>query len=130
MDMNWAHEQEKDNLSNLIKESLEKKWVHKFLVLEWFQKAEHVAKMSTITIRSSSTITVPPGCIVNLISHMIQPDTATTYTDLDTIYYDSNILFPKYLMEAFEAASSHLQNLTPISIYKINTALKETMAKS
>jgi hypothetical protein len=33
-------------------------------------------------------------------------------------------------MEAFEAASFHLQNLTLSSIYKIKAALKEAMAKS
>jgi hypothetical protein len=28
LDMNWAHEQEKDNLSYLIRESLDKKWIY------------------------------------------------------------------------------------------------------
>jgi hypothetical protein len=55
---------------------------------------------TSITIRSSATITVPSGCPVNLKSHVIQPDIATTDLDLETICYewswDSNILFPKY----------------------------------
>ena len=52
---------------------------------------------TTIAIRSSATITVPPGCQVNLREHVIQPDTATTDSDLETIHYewswDSNMLF-------------------------------------
>jgi hypothetical protein len=38
-DMNWAHEQEKDNLSNLIRESLDKKWIYKFPMPDWYKKA-------------------------------------------------------------------------------------------
>ncbi len=30
LNINWANKQEKDNLSNLIKESLDKKWVYNF----------------------------------------------------------------------------------------------------
>jgi hypothetical protein len=48
LDMNCAHEEEKDNLSNLIKESLEKKLVYKFPMPEWFKKAEHLTTMATV----------------------------------------------------------------------------------
>jgi hypothetical protein len=47
-EMNWAYEQEKDSLSNLIKESLEKKWVYKFPMPEWFKKAKRIAATATI----------------------------------------------------------------------------------
>jgi hypothetical protein len=30
LDIDWIHEQEKDNLSMLIKESLNKEWIYKF----------------------------------------------------------------------------------------------------
>ena len=46
MDMNWAHEQGKDNLSNLVKESLNKEWIYKFPMPEWYKKVEHIANMS------------------------------------------------------------------------------------
>jgi hypothetical protein len=38
MDLNWAHEQEKDNLSNLIKESLNKEWIYKFSIARLVQE--------------------------------------------------------------------------------------------
>ncbi len=64
---------------------------------------------SSITIRSSSTIA---GCHINLESHIIQPDSATTNWDLETIHYewslDSNMLFPKYLFVEFETTVAHL----------------------
>jgi hypothetical protein len=43
---------------------------------------------TSIAIRSSSIITVPTGCLVNLKSHVIQPDTATTDSDLETIHFE------------------------------------------
>ena len=89
---------------------------------------------TTIAIRSSATVTVPPGCLVNLKEHVIQPDTATTDSDLETIHYewswDSNVLFPTYNTEAFEATMIHLQNLTTVSINNINEAVATAMANS
>jgi hypothetical protein len=41
---------------------------------------------TAFTIRSSSQITVPPGCQVDLKSHNIPADSATTDSDLETIY--------------------------------------------
>jgi predicted CopG family antitoxin len=41
--VNLAHKQEKDNLSNVIKESLKKKWVYKLSMPNWFKKAEQNA---------------------------------------------------------------------------------------
>jgi hypothetical protein len=50
-----------------------------------------------VTIRSSAAITVPPGCQVDLKSHIITLDSATTDSDLETIHYewswDSNTSF-------------------------------------
>jgi hypothetical protein len=37
MGIDWAHAQNKDNLSNLIKDILVKKWIYKFLTPEWFK---------------------------------------------------------------------------------------------
>ena len=48
LDMNWAHEQEKDNLSGLIKESLNKQWTYKFSMPEWYKKAENIANMAVV----------------------------------------------------------------------------------
>ncbi len=48
LDMNWAHEQEKDNLSNLIKESLDKKLTNEFPMPEWFKKAEFITNMAIV----------------------------------------------------------------------------------
>jgi hypothetical protein len=45
-DMNWTHEHEKDKLSNLIKESLNKKWIYKFPMPDWFKKAQKIANMA------------------------------------------------------------------------------------
>ncbi len=51
----------------------------------------------SVTIRKSASITVPPGCQVDLKSHIITPDSATTDSDLETIHYewawDSNTMF-------------------------------------
>jgi hypothetical protein len=89
---------------------------------------------TSITIRSSSTITVPPGCLVHLKSHIIQHDTATTDSDLEIIHcewsWDLNTLFPKYHTEAFKNTIIHLQNLTTISIDNFNKAVEIAMAKS
>jgi hypothetical protein len=46
LDIDWVHEQEKDNLSTLIKESLNKEWTYKFPMPEWYKKAENIAKMA------------------------------------------------------------------------------------
>jgi hypothetical protein len=43
---------------------------------------------TSTTIRSSSTITVPAGCQIQLQSHYIQPDSATTDSDLESIHYE------------------------------------------
>ena len=48
MDMKWEHEQAKDNLSNLVKESINKEWIYKFPMPEWYKKAEHIANMAVI----------------------------------------------------------------------------------
>jgi hypothetical protein len=48
LDIDWAHEQEKDNLSTLIKESLNKEWTYRFPMLEWYKKAENLAKMAVL----------------------------------------------------------------------------------
>jgi hypothetical protein len=48
LNMNWAHEQEKDNLSNLIRESLDKKWIYKFPTPDGYTKAEFLANMAVI----------------------------------------------------------------------------------
>jgi hypothetical protein len=84
---------------------------------------------SSMTIRSSSTITVPAGCDITLKSHIIQLDSATTDSDLDTIHYkwsyNSNVLFPNCHVEEFETKVEHLQNLTAASIISIKAALEE-----
>jgi hypothetical protein len=58
---------------------------------------------TSITFRSSSTIRVLAGCQIQLQSHFIQPDSATTDSDLDTIHnkwtWDLNVLFPTYHKE-------------------------------
>ena len=88
----------------------------------------------SITIRSSSVITVQPGCQVDLKSHVIQPDSATTDSDLETIHYewswDSNVLFPTYHTQEFEATIIHLKNITAISIENINAAVASALANS
>ncbi len=48
LDVDWVHEQSKDNLSNLIKESLNKLWTYKFPMPEWYKKAEYLAGMAII----------------------------------------------------------------------------------
>ena len=88
----------------------------------------------SITIRKSATITVPPGCQVDLKSHIITPDSATTDSDLETIHYewswDSNIMFPKFHTNEFEATLIHLKNLTAITIDNINEAVATATANS
>jgi hypothetical protein len=44
LDVDWVQEQEKDNLSNLVKESLNKEWTYKFPMPDWYRKAETIAK--------------------------------------------------------------------------------------
>jgi hypothetical protein len=48
LDIDWVNEQEKDNLSTLIKESLNKEWTYKFPMPEWYRKAENIAKMAIL----------------------------------------------------------------------------------
>jgi hypothetical protein len=48
LDIDWVLEQEKDNLSTLIKESLNKEWTYKFPMPEWYKKAENIAKMAVL----------------------------------------------------------------------------------
>jgi hypothetical protein len=55
LDMNWAHEQEKDNLSNLIKKSLNKKWIYKFPMPDWFKYAEFITNMDIVKTTSSGS---------------------------------------------------------------------------
>jgi hypothetical protein len=85
-----------------------------------------------IAIKSSSTITVPAGCQINLKSNIIQLDSTTTDSDLETIHYkwswDSNVLFLMYQTDAFESTIFHLKNLTAISINNINIAVEKAMA--
>ena len=68
------------------------------------------------------------------VHRQLQPDTATTDWDLETIHYewswDLNTLSPKYHTEAFENIIIHLQNLSTISLDNINKAVEEAMAKS
>ena len=53
---------------------------------------------------------------------------------METIYYewlwDSNVLFPTYHTEAFEATIVRLKKLTAILIDNINAVEAEAMAKS
>jgi hypothetical protein len=88
----------------------------------------------SVTIRKSATITVPPGCQVDLKSHIITPDSATTDSDLETIHYewswDSNKLFPKNHTYEFEGILIHLRNISAISIDNINEAVAKAMARS
>jgi hypothetical protein len=88
----------------------------------------------SVTIRKSATITVPPGCQVDLKSLIITPDSATTDSDLETIHYewswDSNIMFPRYYTNELEATKIHLSNITAISIDNINAAVATAMANS
>ncbi len=48
LDVDWVHEQEKDNLSTLIKESINKEWTYRFPMLEWYKKAENLAKIAIL----------------------------------------------------------------------------------
>jgi hypothetical protein len=81
-----------------------------------------------------ATITVPPGCHLDLKSHIITPDSATTDSDLETIHYewswDSNIMFPKYHTNEFEATLIHLKNVTSMTIDNINEAVARATANS
>ena len=77
---------------------------------------------------------MPPGCQVDLKSHVITPDSATTDSDLETIHYewswDSSIMFPRYHTNEFEATLIHLSNITAILIDNINAAVATAMANS
>jgi hypothetical protein len=46
--MNWANEHKMGNLSNLIRESVDKKWIYKFPMKDWYKKAEFLASMAVI----------------------------------------------------------------------------------
>ncbi len=48
LDIDWVLEQEKDNLSTLIKESLNKECMYKFPMPEWYKKAENLKKMAIL----------------------------------------------------------------------------------
>jgi hypothetical protein len=48
LDINWVHKQEKDNLSMLIRESLNKIWIYKFPMPHWYKKAEHLANLAMV----------------------------------------------------------------------------------
>jgi hypothetical protein len=48
LNMNWAHKQEKDNLSSLIRKNLNKKWMQKFPMPDWYKKAELLANMVVV----------------------------------------------------------------------------------
>ncbi len=71
---------------------------------------------------------------MDLKSHIITPDSATTDSDLETIHnewsWDLNIMFPKYHTNEFEATLIHLRNITALSIDNINEAVAEATAKS
>jgi hypothetical protein len=49
LNINWTHAQEKGNLSKLIKENLEKKWVNKFPMPEWYKKDKFIANMALLS---------------------------------------------------------------------------------
>jgi hypothetical protein len=44
LDMNWTHEQEKDNFLISIAESLSKKWIYKFSMPDWYKKVEYFCR--------------------------------------------------------------------------------------
>jgi hypothetical protein len=71
---------------------------------------------------------------MDLKSHILTPDSATTDSDLETIHYewswDSNIMFPKYHTYEFEVTLIHLRNITAISIDHINEAVATALAES
>jgi hypothetical protein len=48
LDIDWVHEQQKDNLSVLIRESLNNEWTYKFPMPEWYRKAENLGKMAIV----------------------------------------------------------------------------------
>jgi hypothetical protein len=82
---------------------------------------------TSIAVRSLSTVTVPPGCNVDLKSHMIQPSSATIDFDLETIHHkwswDLDVLFPYYPTDKFEAIISHLKNVITVVIDNIRAAV-------
>ena len=90
--------------------------------------------MTPIPIEDIPTLIQYPYSNVSVKSHIIQPDSATTDSDPETIHFkwswDSNVLFPTYHNEAFEATIHHLQNLTAISVKTINAVMADVMAKS
>jgi hypothetical protein len=71
---------------------------------------------------------------VDLKSHIITPDSATTDSDLETIHYvwswDSKIMFPKYHTYEFEATLVHLKNITAIYIDNINEVVATVLPNS
>ncbi len=48
LDIDWVHEQQKDNLSVLIRESLNNEWIYKSPMPDWYKKAENLGKMAII----------------------------------------------------------------------------------
>jgi hypothetical protein len=77
-----------------------------------------------------SAITVPPGYKVELKSHVIQLDSVSIDSKLETIQYkwswDSNVLFPSCHSEGFEDTITHLRNLTVVLTDYINVAVAKT----
>jgi hypothetical protein len=75
------------------------------------------------------TITEPAGCKINLKSHIKNPNSTKTNSDLDTIHYkwsiDSNIMLLTYHTEAFKTTMDHLQNVTATSINNIMVAVEK-----
>jgi hypothetical protein len=68
LDMNWAHDQEKENLSNLIQESLVKKRTYKFPMPGWYKKAEFFANMAVLKITSFRSRKMKDCCFTFLLS--------------------------------------------------------------
>jgi hypothetical protein len=89
---------------------------------------------TSITLRSSSQIAVTPGCQVDLKSHNIQQDSATTDSNLETINYewswDSDVLFLTYHAQEYETTIKHLKNVTSITINNVNLTVAVALPKS
>ncbi len=89
---------------------------------------------TSITVRSSSQITVPPGCQVYLRWHSIQPDSTTTNSDLETIHtewsWDSNFLFPTYHTQEFEQTIRHSNNEAAMTKDNISSAVTAAFINS
>jgi hypothetical protein len=81
-----------------------------------------------------SAITVTPKCQVRLKSHIIQPDSATTDSDLDKIHYEwswySNFLYTTFHIFKYDSTLFHLKNLTAIWIANINEEAASALANS